>query len=328
MNESLMIILCFIFSALFSGLETGCYSLNRIRLKRRVLERDKNAIRVQRFIARPYRFMFTVLIGNNIAIYLLSSQTTNIFLRKGFNTNELLFGIIPWNAEILATLILVFPVFIFCEILPKNYFRLWADKWMYFLSYLTEIIITILIPLTWTIEFLYSFLKNDFRSKPTKLDYQVSKSILKEQLVGGINNGVLTSDQSEMIDKVMTMNNSYIKENMMPIKKIPIISKNATVADFKKILHKSNLNDVFVRNRNQIIGYVSSRNIVLNNLNDDDKIFPLLQNITNININKSFKLTLNQLKELRSDYAVVTNKYGISEGVVNFEDIANYIVKI
>ena len=68
--------------------------------------------------------------------------------------------------------------------------------------------------------------------------------------------------------------------------------------------------------------------IVLNNLNDDDKIFPLLQNITNININKSFKLTLNQLKELRSDYAVVTNKYGISEGVVNFEDIANYIVKI
>ena len=123
MNEGLMIILCFIFSALFSGLETGCYSLNRIRLKRRVLERDKNAIRVQRFIARPYRFMFTVLIGNNIAIYLLSSQTTNIFLRKGFNTNELLFGIIPWNAEILATLILVFPVFIFCEILPKNYFR-------------------------------------------------------------------------------------------------------------------------------------------------------------------------------------------------------------
>lgn len=328
MNDSLIILLCFIFSALFSGLETGCYSLNRIRLKRRVLERDKNAIRVQRFLARPYRFMFTVLIGNNIAIYLLSSQTTNIYLKKGFNTNELLFGFIPWNAEILATLILVFPVFIFCEILPKNYFRLWADKLMYFLSYLTEIVITILIPLTWTIEFLYSFLKKDFKAKTTKLDYQVSTSVLKEQLVGGINNGILTSDQSGMIDKVMTMNNSCIKANMISIKKIAILNKTATVADFKKILHKTNLNDVFVRNRNQIIGYVSSKNIILSKLNDEDKIFPLLDNVANININNSFKLALNQLKDLRSDYAVIKNKYGISEGVINSKEIANYIVNI
>lgn len=328
MNDSLIILLCFIFSALFSGLETGCYSLNRIRLKRRVLERDKNAIRVQRFLARPYRFMFTVLIGNNIAIYLLSSQTTNIYLKKGFNTNELLFGFIPWNAEILATLILVFPVFIFCEILPKNYFRLWADKLMYFLSYLTEIVITILIPLTWTIEFLYSFLKKDFKAKTTKLDYQVSTSVLKEQLVGGINNGILTSDQSGMIDKVMTMNNSCIKANMISIKKIAILNKTATVADFKKILHKTNLNDVFIRDRNQIIGYVSSKNIILSKLNDEDKIFPLLDNVANININNSFKLALNQLKDLRSDYAVIKNKYGISEGVINSKEIANYIVNI
>lgn len=328
MNDSLIILLCFIFSALFSGLETGCYSLNRIRLKRRVLERDKNAIRVQRFLARPYRFMFTVLIGNNIAIYLLSSQTTNIYLKKGFNTNELLFGFIPWNAEILATLILVFPVFIFCEILPKNYFRLWADKLMYFLSYLTEIVITILIPLTWTIEFLYSFLKKDFKAKTTKLDYQVSTSVLKEQLVGGINNGILTSDQSGMIDKVMTMNNSCIKANMISIKKIAILNKTATVADFKKILHKTNLNDVFIRDRNQIIGYVSSKNIILSKLNDEDKIFPLLDNVANININNSFKLALNQLKDLCSDYAVIKNKYGISEGVINSKEIANYIVNI
>ena len=72
MNDIYIMIICFIFSALFSGLETGCYSLNRIRLRRRILEQNKQARRVQGFLSRPYRFMFTVLIGNNLAIYFLS----------------------------------------------------------------------------------------------------------------------------------------------------------------------------------------------------------------------------------------------------------------
>ena len=60
-----------------------------------------------------------VLIGNNIAIYLLSNQVTNIYLKNGFSANSLIFGFLPWNAEVIATLTLIFPVFLFAEIIPK-----------------------------------------------------------------------------------------------------------------------------------------------------------------------------------------------------------------
>ena len=65
----LIIIIGILFSALFSGMETGGYTLNRIKLKRRVIEKNEPACRLHQALKRPYRYIFTVLVGNNIAIY-------------------------------------------------------------------------------------------------------------------------------------------------------------------------------------------------------------------------------------------------------------------
>ena len=134
MVDLIIIFLSFLFSGLFSGIETGSYSVNRIKLKRKVLERNSEAERLNSIISSPYKFIFMVLIGNNIAIYLLSNQVTNIYLKNGFSANSLIFGFLPWNAEVIATLTLIFPVFLFAEIIPKNIFRIWADNIMYSLS--------------------------------------------------------------------------------------------------------------------------------------------------------------------------------------------------
>ena len=139
MIEIIVIIFSFLFSGLFSGMETGSYSINRIKLKKRkVLERNIQARRLNELISSPYKFIFMVLIGNNIAIYILSNQVTNIYIQKGFNSSQIIFGFIPWNADIIATLTLIFPVFLFAEILPKNIFRTCADSLMYSLSFLIK----------------------------------------------------------------------------------------------------------------------------------------------------------------------------------------------
>ena len=98
MIDLIIIFLSFLFSGLFSGIETGSYSVNRIKLKRKVLERNSEAERLNSIISSPYKFIFMVLIGNNIAIYLLSNQVTNIYLKNGFSANSLIFGFLPWNA--------------------------------------------------------------------------------------------------------------------------------------------------------------------------------------------------------------------------------------
>ena len=327
MNDIYIMIICFIFSALFSGLETGCYSLNRIRLRRRILEQNKQARRVQGFLSRPYRFMFTVLIGNNLAIYFLSSQMTNIYIQKGLDSNKLILGSIPLNAELLATLTLVFPIFIFCEILPKHYFRIWADKLMYFFSFIIKIIITGFAPLTWPIEFLYALLRNNYKNKSTDITYEVSSDVLKNELIDGKNDGVITTYQSQMIDHVMTMNKTKIKKLMKPIKRTQVLNKSARINDCIKILKGGIHNKIFIGNYNQFLGIISNKNLILSMIDTNKKAFPLAENILKFNMDTSIKYALNQFKISKSNYAIISNKYGYIEGYVSKEDIAKYIAQ-
>ena len=137
----------FLFSALFSGVETGGYMINRIRLRRRELERRPSAVVLARLLRCPHIFVFTVLIGNNIAIYLLSKEVTDLYLGGGM-ASQSLFGFIPWNAEMAATMTLVFPLFIFAEVAPKNLFRKKADVLMYRLAAPMRLLMGLFLPFT------------------------------------------------------------------------------------------------------------------------------------------------------------------------------------
>ena len=54
-------------SALFSGMETGLYTLNRVRLALRRKEGDHRALRVGALLDRPARMFAVILLGTNIA---------------------------------------------------------------------------------------------------------------------------------------------------------------------------------------------------------------------------------------------------------------------
>jgi len=99
--------------------------LDRIR-RQFIAQPDSSQLaeELSRLLRSPHIFVFTVLIGNNIAIYLLSKEVTDLYLDGGM-AGQTLFGFIPWNAEMAATLTLVFPLFIFgtCLVIIICYFN-------------------------------------------------------------------------------------------------------------------------------------------------------------------------------------------------------------
>ena len=102
MSVLFLLLVGFILSAFFSGVETGSYSLNRIRLRHDVREKERSALRLEALLAHPHRFIFTMLIGNNLAIYLVSQQTTQLYLNRGMQSDYLWGGFLPWNASTTA----------------------------------------------------------------------------------------------------------------------------------------------------------------------------------------------------------------------------------
>ena len=117
LSQSVFLFFFLLASALFSGLETGGYLLNRLTLRVRVRRRERAAVRLQKTLQDAHLFIFTVLIGNNIAIYLLSRHITNLYLNSGVFPAQ---AAPVWNAETAAALTLMLPLFLFAELLPKN----------------------------------------------------------------------------------------------------------------------------------------------------------------------------------------------------------------
>ena len=71
------LLLAFSFSAFFSGIETGIISLNRVALRRREEEGERNAVMLSKLLRKPERLLATVLVGNN----LVNVTATILFLK-------------------------------------------------------------------------------------------------------------------------------------------------------------------------------------------------------------------------------------------------------
>jgi len=108
-------------SALFSGIETGVYSLSRVRLElaaRAPAAHGRGAGLLLREIDRPESLLTTILLGNNACNYLGT---------LGMGTLLIAGGLSPASAVLAQTLVLTPVLVILGESLPKEVFRLRAD---------------------------------------------------------------------------------------------------------------------------------------------------------------------------------------------------------
>jgi len=323
----LTILIGFAGSALFSGVETGSYMINRIRLRRRERDGRRSAVVLSRVLQFPYIFIYTVLICNNVANYMVSMGVTNLYLSAGMKETRLLLGFIPWSAEIAATLTLMFPLFLFAELGPKNLFRKKADRLMYRLSGVLRLLVLLLLPVTWPLKQLFRFLTHGAESTAGRDLHRLSPDALREYFSVGEKEGVITSHQNRMLDNVTAMHRVPVRELMTPFKEIPCLPDTATVADFKRLIDRRGTTYAIMVHRHTIVGFVSMFPIVSRKLKDDDLLKPYAEDVLHIQEGRNLKSAFYRLRRNARHSAVVTDVRHHPVGFVRLEDIARYIAK-
>ena len=327
LNALLLLAVGFIFSALFSGIETGSYMINRIRLRHREREQDRAALALSQLLLYPYVFIYTVLICNNIAIYVVSKQVTDFYLAAGMRAGGLVFGFIPWNAEMAATLTLMFPLFLFAEVGPKNLFRKKADVLMYRLAGLMRVLVLFFLPATWPLRQLFKFLTHGDESSAMRDLHQLSPEGLRDYFAVSEKEGVISSDQSRMMDNVATMHSIPLRMLMTPFRKVPVLPESATVADFKRLVSRRETNDAVLMHRHTAVGMVSLFSIVNRKLDDDEPVKPYADDLLKLQENRSIKSAFYRLRRNPRHSAVVVDARNHPVGFIRLEDVARYIVK-
>src|ERR1035441_3281119 len=117
MNTNLLIWLIFAAclgpSFLLSGMEAGVFALNRLRVRRLARAGKPSAKLLQGFLENPERFLWTILVGNTLANFLILGWT----LAK---LHDWLPGQRGWGVGIFAVVVFLF--YTFFDLLPKMLF--------------------------------------------------------------------------------------------------------------------------------------------------------------------------------------------------------------
>lgn len=205
-------------SALYSGMEIGFYTINRVRVA--VLEGrgDRRARRLRACMLKPNRTLATLLVGNNIANYAGSFGLAAILNSMDYGP----LASIAINAGILIPLL-----FIFGETLPKDLFRTHTDRWSYATSgflvasrrFLT---LTGLVPLVEGFGSLIAMVLGARGEDVTSARQHISR-LIKE----GVDAGVISVKQTNLADRALALRDRTVSMEMIPWSRVFYISADS-----------------------------------------------------------------------------------------------------
>jgi putative hemolysin len=109
-----LFVLCLLASFLFSGMEAGVFALNRLRVRRLARAGKPSARLLNRFLERPERFLWTILVGNTLANFFILGW---VFAKL----HEWFLGHPGLVVLLFAAVVFVF--YAFFDLLPKMLFR-------------------------------------------------------------------------------------------------------------------------------------------------------------------------------------------------------------
>ncbi|TFB08115.1 HlyC/CorC family transporter [Candidatus Atribacteria bacterium MT.SAG.1] len=316
-----ILFMCLFMAAFFSGVETAVISTNKLHLKYLAKRGDKKAIIVSNLIQKPDKFLRVVLIGANMAVIIFSTISSALSMHIWGDRGVII-------SILLTTLIIL----IFCEIIPKTIAQNNPQKISLKTAYYIKTASYILYP----IEVFFSWISNFFirlitGKKHMPLNTFFTKKDLKLLFEVGEKEGALEKREKSMIERILNLNDIFVKDVMIPQKYIVAVKENTSLEDAIKLMNKEGLSriPVYKNNINIIIGFIYAKDFLVGDLEKKlDESISLLDLIHPPYLVSENKRVTNLLKEFQRrkvHIAVVTNKDKKISGVVTIEDLLEEI---
>lgn len=329
MYEALLAIVCCIFLAgAYSGFETGCYLINRVRLRFRVDAGQRRAALLEGSLRDTRLFISTMLVGHNLAVYLASVTTTRLYVETGLGEEVTwVLGVIPLSPETAATLTLMLPFFLFSEVGPKNLFRTRANTLMYATAGVIRASMILFYPVAMPLRLLSRLVAG--RGDQADVLTGLSRQRLRLFFAEGTSEGALTGHQNAMVTNVMAMRNTQVTAAMVPIGRAVCIPAEAKVEDFVALVRGRNISRAaaYEGSRAHIVGLVHVFDAMTPGVDPEDPVRPLIRAAHRISPKSSIQQALYDLQRHKQPIALVQDDEGQAMGLVTLQDLARRIVR-
>jgi len=314
-----ILIICLIFSALFSASETALMSLSKIRVKQMVENKEKGAYRINKLLSEPNKLLSAILIGNNGVNIGASALMTSLAIDAFGNTGV---GV--------ATGIMTLLILVFGEITPKSLAAQNSEKISVGLSGFVEFIIILVTPISFLLTKITNFMVKILGGEVDKNKPFITHEELKTIVNVSYKEGILEGEEKDMIYNVFDFSDSQVNDVMVPRTEIVAIDIELPYEEIIDIINKEQYSriPVYENTIDNIIGILYVKDLLFLNSNKE-AVFDLRKYIRQPYFTPEFKSIKELFKEMRinrTHMVVIIDEYGGTEGIVTIEDVVEEIV--
>jgi CBS domain containing-hemolysin-like protein len=325
-SSVVIIIICLLLSAFFSGMEIAYVSANKIHIEIEKKQEGFLAKILTRLTKKPSKFIATMLIGNNIALVIYGFYMGDLLV-AWFNSmqlhSEFVIALLTDFRLLTQTVISTLVILITAEFLPKVFFQIYANSLLkflalpaYFFCLLFSVISEFVI---WVSDVV---LRVFFKTKGDEVQLAFSKVELGDY----ISEQMETVDENDDVDSEIQIFQNALefaevkaREVMIPRTEIEAVELHETPKNLVKLFTKTGYSKIMVYKDtiDDIIGYVHSFEL----FKKPKTIKSVLMPVEFVPETMLISDVLSVLTKKRKSIAIVLDEYGGTSGMMTVEDI-------
>ena len=324
--QLIALVILLVLSAYFSSSETALIGVSRIRIRSLAEEGNKRAVLVSKLQDNQQKMLSAILIGNNIVNLSASSLSTMLATKAAMQVNV---GVNTATMVGIATGVLTLLILIFGEITPKNAVTINAEKMALSRAPVIYALTKILTPVIFVVNALSSGLmrlmgirSEDGRRKMTESDFMTVVDVGHEQ-------GVIESDEKELITNVVDFGDSVASDVMVPRIDVTFLDVDASYEETVYLFRDEKYSriPVYEEDKDHIIGILNLKDLFCYTGKPEDFDMRLL--LREPHFTYEFRKTSDLMASMRRDsinIVIVLDEYGAVSGILTLEDLLEEIV--
>ena len=313
-----IVILIFLlaFSAFFSSAETSLTTANKIRMRSLASEGNKRAKTVLWLSDHSPQMLTAILIGNNIVNLSASSLTTSIAYKFG------------GSAIVIANAALTILILLFGEITPKTTATLYPEKISLIYAPIVKVFTKIISPLIVLINLLSKGVLFLFHIDANAQNRTMTETELSTIVDVSHEDGVIESEEKEMIYNVFDLGDAKAKDVMVPRVHVTFADINSTYDELIEIFREDKFTrlPIYENTTDNVVGTINMKDLLLYDNTKDFHVRDILRDAYFTYEYKNISELLVEMREAKFNIAIVLDEYGETAGLITLEDILEEIV--
>ena len=306
-------------SALFSSAETSLTTSNKLKIQSLADQGSKRARILLKISEDSGKMLSAILIGNNLVNNAATALTTSLIIQ--------LFG----NSAVgIATGVITLLILIFGEISPKTLATIHSEKMALLYAPLIHFLMKIFTPVIFIVNKLSMGVLFLLRVNPDQKVNTMTEHELRTIVDVSQEDGVIESEEKEMIYNVFDMGDAKAKDIMVPRVHVTFADINSTYDELIEIFREDKFTrlPIYEETTDNVVGTINMKDLLLYNYNDKKEfhVRDILREAYFTYEYKSISELLVEMRQASINIAIVLDEYGETAGLITLEDLLEEIV--